>query len=812
MAEQCIVCLEQLRSVEPPPLPPPQTLPEDSGIPPDNANASTSTPIDHIDDSVTAPSSNDTNGPSTAAGPASSGLNGQKSCSDDADKTDRDAQKSDVGFSISKDLANGDYSEQVETLEDDRVAVIQICKHTLHDTCLREWTTKANSCPICRQSFHLVDVYDQIGGKLLSTYTVEDKKQVVEFDPQPWLEETEILDDEVSTPCPVCNLADHEEVLLLCDGCDTPYHTHCIGLEGVPEGAWFCMECVDSLGDALAPMQNASLAGSDPIRQTAGRTSGANRARNFFPRTRHTMRRARRRARSDEWQGAWSQITGHVWDAINIDLDHDEDEALEEFRRVERLRDQERREFERWQERLDIARRLGAQDIFERNIPNAILNHAARHGGSSQSSSSNPRAIVAAVQQSQQERRAWGDFDRAIESETTATTTPNTRKRKSRSHTASPIEQPQEQERKLKRPRTRRIGAPSEGVASSSKPPTSAGTPATPTERTLVRRPSASRPSSSSRPPSRPSSRQGLSLQAPVPARPTRLSVSPGLAAQSPATTSTNTNDEVPSFLSSLLKEVEMSTSSDDDNIRTLFGDPPSHAVDPGSPVASSPAASAYNSPRAMSTTPPPQRTLRPSSPTLLSSHILPVYPPANYSPTRSTANSPSNAGVGSGGENSDSEGSGHTRLRGRPRANGTGKGNPTSPNATSPSASPNINGPAHQQRSPTAPAPLEIRQPRPRRMSSAAAISRSLDSSPTRHALPLEMKESISSIVRSALKPHWKSSHLTADQYAVINRDVSRKLYEEVADPAIVDTEARKLWEQKANREVERAVADLQA
>lgn len=96
--------------------------------------------------------------------------------------------------------------------------------------------------------------------------------------------------------------------------------------------------------------------------------------------------------------------------------------------------------------------------------------------------------------------------------------------------------------------------------------------------------------------------------------------------------------------------------------------------------------------------------------------------------------------------------------------------------------------------------------------MSSAAAISRSLDSSPTRHALPLETKESISSIVRSALKPHWKSSHLTADQYAAINRDVSRKLYEEVTDPAVVDTEARKLWEQKANREVARAVADLQA
>ena len=105
----------------------------------------------------------------------------------------------------------------------------------------------------------------------------------------------------------------------------------------------------------------------------------------------------------------------------------------------------------------------------------------------------------------------------------------------------------------------------------------------------------------------------------------------------------------------------------------------------------------------------------------------------------------------------------------------------------------------------------MEIRQPRPRRMSLTAAVARSLDSSPTRNALSLEMKESISSIVRSALKPHWKSSHLTADQYAAINRDVSRKLYEEVTNPSVVDTEVRRLWEQKANREVARAVADLQ-
>ena len=45
------------------------------------------------------------------------------------------------------------------------VAKIKTCGHVLHDQCLQEWTQKANSCPICRQAFHLVEVYDKVGGK-----------------------------------------------------------------------------------------------------------------------------------------------------------------------------------------------------------------------------------------------------------------------------------------------------------------------------------------------------------------------------------------------------------------------------------------------------------------------------------------------------------------------------------------------------------------------------------------------------------------------------------------------------------------------
>ena len=46
----------------------------------------------------------------------------------------------------------------------ENVAVIQACKHILHDTCLRAWSSQANSCPICRQTFNLVHVFDRVGG------------------------------------------------------------------------------------------------------------------------------------------------------------------------------------------------------------------------------------------------------------------------------------------------------------------------------------------------------------------------------------------------------------------------------------------------------------------------------------------------------------------------------------------------------------------------------------------------------------------------------------------------------------------------
>lgn len=537
-------------------------------------------------------------------------------------------------------------------------------------------------------------------GKRLSSYHVEDKKQVAEFDPQAWLAENP-EDEEETRSCPICNRSDHEDVLLLCDSCDAPYHTYCVGLDSIPRGHWFCMECSD-----LAVGLLASEVDDSDGSEAAELAALADQRSPYLPRTQATMRRARRRARSDEWQGAWGQIAGRVWDALNIDLDgHDDDETLQNYRRSQQRRERERREYQRWQQRLNIASRLGAREVFANNLPNVLPQSVAQQP-------------PPPPEETPEEKQAWGALEKAMDVATPNRPSPNHRKRKSRSTTASPVEPPPQPERKLKRPRTRRV--PTQSEASSSKSPA------------------------------------------------IRLDLPPqneATSSQAQRQSSPQEEGAPPTFLSSLLREVEMTPSSDDENIRALFG--PSRAdANPSSPVAS-PSPSAHSSPRALSITPPPRGINdRLSSPLSLTSRIEPVYPPANYSPNRN------------GADHSDSE----SRAR------------PPQQNAAA-------------TRSP------EIRQPRPRRQTAtniSATLSRSQDTSPTR-ALPFQIKENVSGMVKNALKPHWKSGHITSDQYATINRDVSRKLYEEVSDGPLND-DTRHRCEKIATTEVAKAVADIKA
>lgn len=532
----------------------------------------------------------------------------------------------------------------------------------------------------------------------MSTRRVEDKKQMPEFDFRAWAEENdEVWDDDdlPSNPCPVCNSTDHEEVLLLCDGCDACYHTYCIGLDSIPAGSWFCMECEHALGPDLSQSRDGAEGNRPGLRRLY-----------YFPRTQASMRRARQRARSDDWQGAWGRITGHIWEALELDLDyHDEDpEVFEGLRRSRQLREQERREHERWLQRLNIASRLGAREVFRSNLPQFARPEPPQ-----------PQD----TQESRKEQLAWSALEKARECES---------RKRSRSASAEPQEEHHhEPERKLKRPRTRRLPPHNHTNGESS----TAGK---------------------------------------------NLAGSSHRADAAPS-------DAQPSFLSALLKEVEMSTPSDEETLVNMFGPiPGAHSP------ARSPSIGTITPPRASS----PQMTL--------SSHIGPNYPPAHYSPTRASSSASSrqqlpspnrklqpSRGRPSSPENSDSESRG-CALR----------------QAAQKSALQLVQSTVHHR-------PLELRQPQPRRAQNVT-LSRSENTSPTRSNLPLEMKQSISEIVRTALKPHWHSRKLTAEQYETINRDVSRRIYEQVKDPSAVNEEMKQRWQITATQEVARAVASLKA
>lgn len=66
-------------------------------------------------------------------------------------------------------------------------------------------------------------------------------------------------------PCEVCRMPDAEEVMLLCDWCNTGWHTYCLEppLADVPEGDWLCPHCVKA-GVTTRQLQQARSTRAQP--------------------------------------------------------------------------------------------------------------------------------------------------------------------------------------------------------------------------------------------------------------------------------------------------------------------------------------------------------------------------------------------------------------------------------------------------------------------------------------------------------------------------------------------------------------------
>ncbi|KAJ5148126.1 hypothetical protein N7526_001478 [Penicillium atrosanguineum] len=554
--------------------------------------------------------------------------------------------------------------------EDSQIAQLLPCGHILHNNCLKPWVERANSCPICRRNFNMVELTDSLGGPVISSYAVQDRTQVADVDPSMVIEyaEDELADFQ---PCTICGEADNEDVLLLCDGCDAPSHLYCVGLDEIPAGAWYCSQC-------------ESQRAIGPATEVSARSARAER------RNRRTRAEQRRAQSSNNINSLhWARVWQSVWDHLNIDLDFpfDDDRSVQRVMQQRRRDEANQREFRAWQRRFEVAERQGGGSRF-RDTASLFDIEPARP--------SRPRVPREPTPEpeSLEEMRAWNAFERAREIENN----PNAA-RKRKEPTMSPSPEPTEPERKLKRPRTRR---PQELAA---------------------------------------------------------IAQQHGESSRAASSTARLANGDIsigePSFLSSLLKEVE-------DSARNFTWTIGSHFYSPYRPCHSRSIFSIHL-----------PRFLQP----LISSNF--IYDTTTFS--RSRPISP-------------------LQLS-----------SPAEP--SSPPFSPEVSFSGSPASSPSKTSPLPAREagrPRARIPRRAVHHFSSPDTSPTRAGPSLAVKSDIQKMVGAALKPHYRAKTISKDQFTEINRTISRKLYERVGTAESLDPEPRTDIEAVAKHEVQNTILAL--
>ncbi|KAI4142549.1 MAG: hypothetical protein L6R39_004891 [Caloplaca ligustica] len=434
------------------------------------------------------------------------------------------------------------------------------------------------------------------------------------------------------------------------------------------------------------------------IESVNGRQSSRRSHRLADRRTRAQQRRERTRVQATH--SSWARVWQSVWDRLNLDLDFpfdDEPTGSQELRGAPELSDH--RDVRQWERRLRIAERQGGANRFRETAAALLDVNDVNEIRELRAARERP---ASPEPESQEELRAWNALEKAKEIQGD----PATNRKKRKSPTASPTDAgpSTEPERPLKRPRTRRVpettDQSADGPAESSR--------------------------SNHRTPIIPAARS-----------------------------------EGPSFLQSLLNEVETSMAPDESvgphrsSMLPLVG----HSSPLHSSPGASPTASNHASPRALSATPPPSLSPRSGSPLSLTSKVEPIFPPPEFSPARSPP--PSN----------------------------------------------NHRVPEWRRYQDN-----ELHHPRPNRNTLGSSPPRSEESSPSRITMSLEAKEGVQKMVSSALKPHWQKAEISKDQFTDINRNVSRMLYEKVGDEGNLTDGSRDIWEQMARKEVAKAVQSLKA
>ncbi|GAB2277390.1 hypothetical protein Dimus_012094 [Dionaea muscipula] len=135
---------------------------------------------------------------------------------------------------------------------------LNCCCHYFCFACIMEWSKVETRCPLCKQRFVTVSKHARstTGIDLRSTVIrVAERNQVY----QPSEDELrDYLDPYENVICTECHQGGDDALMLLCDVCDSPAHTYCVGLgREVPVGNWYCEGCRPSaLGSANTQAQD----------------------------------------------------------------------------------------------------------------------------------------------------------------------------------------------------------------------------------------------------------------------------------------------------------------------------------------------------------------------------------------------------------------------------------------------------------------------------------------------------------------------------------------------------------------------------
>ncbi|KAL5210261.1 hypothetical protein ABZP36_005884 [Zizania latifolia] len=142
--------------------------------------------------------------------------------------------------------------------------VLNCCSHYFCFPCIMQWSKVESRCPLCKQRFTTVTKSSKVDIGLhltKSVIRVEKRDQVY----QPTEEEIRRwLDPYENVVCIECNQGGDDNLMLLCDICDSSAHTYCVGLgREVPEGNWYCGGC--RLGGEGHPYHRSPVNGNSGV-------------------------------------------------------------------------------------------------------------------------------------------------------------------------------------------------------------------------------------------------------------------------------------------------------------------------------------------------------------------------------------------------------------------------------------------------------------------------------------------------------------------------------------------------------------------